>query len=138
MSNKEADFLNLGLGSGVVTVTVQEITFKDAPVGKNGETAKKIVLNCTNGSSHKLKEVDEAWVKQRHPIFQNKGLWLTIDQKSQTVSPMSALGKVMAFNNCKTIKDLQGKEIQGIYKSNGFLALLTEQYEESQEFTSNK
>lgn len=136
MSNK--DFLSLGLGSGVVTVTVQDVQVKEAPIGKNGETAEKIVLNCTNGSSQKLKVVDEAWIRHRKSQFVNKGLWLTLDDNGQAVNPMCALGKVMSYNGVTTLKELQGKEVKGIYKVNGFLALLTEEYEDNQEFVSSR
>jgi hypothetical protein len=127
---EDRDYLNLGIGSGVVTVTVQDIQIKDAPINREGGTAKKVVLNCSDGSSEKLQVVDEAWVTYRG-TFQNRGLWLSLDKAEEHVVPLSALGKVMKYNGATVLGDLKGCTIKGIHKQNGFLALLTEDYDDN-------
>jgi len=134
----EQDYLSIGVGSGVVVVKVNDILVKDAPINRNGDTAKKVVLNCSNGASEKLQVVDEAWVRQRGGEYQNKGLWLSLDDKGENVTPLSALGKLMKFVGVKTLGELLGKEVKGVYKQNGFLSLITEEHTEDRVYTSNR
>lgn len=132
------DFLDIGVGNGVVTVTIKEITIKDVPVKQN-KTAKKLVMNCSNGEADKLHSVDEAWLRRRgtEDTYENKGIWLTLeDADGQTITPMSALGKIMHLYNANTIRELEGKQVKGVYKENGFLALITEEHKEENKYIS--
>lgn len=130
------DVLNISLGDSVITVTINSIDIKAVNV-KHDKIAQKVVLNCSNGSSEKLQAVDEAWVKQKTGSYENKGLWLTVAEDGKlSIPPMSALGKIMLMYNAEQLKDLVNIKVRGIYKSNGFLALLTEPYDKSKEYTS--
>lgn len=128
-----SDILDYGVSDGITRVKISAITTKEIPLKEN-RLGTKIIMSCEDTTNPKMRAIDEAWVKGKTGQFENKGLWVELEPGTSTFTAQSAIGKIMRLYGVNSLGELIGKELSGVFKPNGYLALLTEEHKSGNEY----
>lgn len=122
------DTKDIRVGNRLVKVKIQSLEIRHLSLANNLH-GQKLTL-CADDDNPKFKKIDECWVK-RGNVFVNKGLWLQFEPGSTTKLLASCtVSRLLLFNKMQSLSELEGAELSGVLKSNGYLALLLEDYAE--------
>jgi len=117
------DFLNLEIGNPTRNVTVVSIDKQtiDMPDGRQSE---KIVFTVKDGD--KEFTISDSWIQDHKGAKKIQGLWYTTtdSDKGASLSPASALAKLIRHYGAGSLSDLIGKEVEVHPDHNNFLVLL--------------
>lgn len=100
----------------IENIDTEEVNFKD------GKSATKVVIFCKTEDGQDIR-ISEAWTDIRKEK-KVQGLWVKTNNSNQ-ILPMSTLGKLIAYHELGSIKDLVNKEVQGYSDTNGYTVLTT-------------
>ncbi len=116
------------IGDRRVVITVKSVELKTILLGPG--TGQKLIITAESDNP-RFQCIDECWVKQEKNVYKNKGLWVYFENEdTRKLSPSSNVAKLLIFSRLQNTQSLVGKELTGILKPNGFLALLIAPYEE--------
>ena len=120
------------IGDRLIRITIADLEIKNISLNSFPTNGKKLQIRADGEDNPKFQMIDECWVKQgTDSIYKSKGLWVYFeDERSRKLSPTCNVAKLLVFNKVKTLTELIGKEVEGVLKSNGFLALLLDTYDE--------
>lgn len=106
------DDLNTPIGDEErLTLTPKPVKVLEVSVVAVGEAkkAKKIELSCKHPDRDEAIKMSNVKIENKGKL-ENSGLWLNKDSKGN-LQKGSVLTNFLAFNNCKTIGELVGKEL---------------------------
>jgi|TARA_Y100000592_G_scaffold61278_1_gene95765 hypothetical protein len=117
------DFLNLEIGNPTRTVKVMSIDKQtiDMPDGRQSE---KIVFTVKD--KDKEFSISDAWVEDHKGAKKIQGLWYTTTESAgrESLSPASALAKLMRHYDSASLGSLVGQDVEVHPDHNNFLVLL--------------
>lgn len=124
------DTKDIRVGNRLVSVKIQSIEIRRLSLANKAD-GQKLVLSAEEDNP-KFKKIDECWIK-RGDVFVNKGLWLQFEANSNNkLMANCTVSRLLVFNKMQTLSELEGSTLLGVLKSNGYLALLLEDYSETQ------
>ncbi len=124
------DTTEIWVGNRLVSVKIQSIEIKRLSLANKAD-GQKLVLSAEEDNP-KFKKIDECWVK-RGDVFVNKGLWLQFETDSNNrLMASCTVSRLLMFNKMQALSELEGATLLGVLKPNGYLALLLEDYSETQ------
>ena len=117
------DFLNLEIGNPTRKVTVINVDKQtiDMPDGRQSE---KIVFTVKDGD--KEFTISDSWVEDHKGAKKIQGLWFTTTDSDggPSLSPASAVAKLMRYYEASSLSGLIGKDVEVHPDHNNFLVLL--------------
>ncbi len=117
------DFFNLEIGNPTRTVKVMSIDKQtiDMPDGRQSE---KIVFTVKD--KDKEFSISDAWVEDHKGAKKIQGLWYTTTESAgrESLSPASALAKLMRHYDSASLGSLVGQDVEVHPDHNNFLVLL--------------
>ena len=118
---EEQELLNKSIGTKenikLKPEKVKIVKVEVVKVGDKGST--KVVCNIKHSAKEELVKVSEVKFESKGKL-DIVGLWGNLDEDKQ-IRKGSALAVLMSFLNCKTPKEMEGKEIQTVEDELGYL-----------------
>lgn len=119
----DTDFLDLKIGSKTRTVTIKEINKITIRIEKDDRSSDKVQFLVCDVHTGNTFRISDCWIEDAKGAKSVKGLWLTLANDGNEVSSGSALGKLLAYYETKSLRDLIGKQVKVYPDYQDFLVL---------------